>query len=257
MRDDRLLGGADQRRVLSRIVLRRLPLLDRPSGRQIPVDEIVRRGLVGHHVGPDAAPDELGQDVGGVAEQSHRHGRPLGARIADERERVVEILRLPVEIARGEAHLDPTLLALDREHRCAGQRRGQRLRAAHPAQARGQDPLVGELTAAVLAAGLGERLVGALDDALAADVDPRAGGHLAEHHEALAVELVEVLPRRPFRHQVRVGEQHARRIAMRLEHADRLARLDQQRFVVVELASAPSTIASKHSQLRAARPMPP
>ena len=50
------------------------------------------------------------------------------------------------------------------------------------------------LAAVVLAPGLDEGLVGALHDALAADVDPRAGRHLAVHHQALAVELVEVLP---------------------------------------------------------------
>ena len=93
-----------------------------------------------------------------------------------------------------------------------------------------------QLAAEVLAAGFGERLVRALHDALAADVDPAAGRHLAVHHQALAVEFVEVLPRCPLRHEVRVGDQHARRIGVRLEHADRLARLHQQRLVVVELA---------------------
>ena len=99
--------------------------------------------------------------------------------------------------------------------------------------------LSASIAAVVLAPGLGEGLVGALDDALRADVDPRAGGHLAVHHQALAVELVEVLPRRPFRHEVRVGDQHARRVGVRAEHADRLARLDQQRFVVAQARAAP------------------
>ncbi len=184
-------------------------------------------------------------------------GLPPRARVAQDRERVVEVRRLPVEVARRKPHLDPARLAFDRQHRRAGHRRGERLRAAHAAEPRGQDPLVGELAAAMLAPGLGERLVGALHDALAADVDPRAGGHLAEHHEALAVELVEVLPRRPFRHEVGVRDQHARRVGVRLEHADRLARLDQQRLVVARGRRSAATIASKHSQLRAARPMPP
>ena len=88
----------------------------------------------------------------------------------------------------------------------------------------------------MLAAHLDEGLVGALHDALAADVDPRAGGHLAVHHQALAIELVEMLPGRPVRHEVGVGDQHARRIGMGAEHADRLAGLHQQRLVVFELA---------------------
>ena len=111
-----------------------------------------------------------------------------------------------------------------------------RLRAAHAAQPRGQDPAAGEAAAVMLAAHLDEGLVGALHDALAADVDPRAGRHLAEHHQALAIELVEMLPGRPVRHQVGVGDQHARRIGVGAEHADRLARLDQQRLVGFELA---------------------
>ena len=90
--------------------------------------------------------------------------------------------------------------------------------------------------AAMLAPGFGEGLVGSLHDALAADVDPRSRRHLAEHHQALAVELVEVFPRRPFRHEVGIGDEHARRIRVGLEDADRLARLDQQRLVVAEFA---------------------
>jgi hypothetical protein len=90
-----------------------------------------------------------------------------------------------------------------------------------------------EVAAVVLAAHLDEGFVGALDDALRADVDPRAGGHLAVHHQAFLIELVEVLPGGPVRHQVGVGDQHARRIGMRAEHADRLAGLHQQGLVVL------------------------
>ena len=88
----------------------------------------------------------------------------------------------------------------------------------------------------MLAAHLDEGLIGALDDPLGADIDPRARGHLAVHREALAIQFVEMLPIRPFGDQVAVGEQHARRIGMGAEHPDRLARLDQQSLIVLELA---------------------
>ena len=146
--------------------------------------------------------------------------------------------RLLVEVARAQAQVDARLLALDRQRRRAGEGRRQRLRAAHAAEARGEDPAPGEAAAEVLPAGLDEGLVGALHDALGADVDPGAGRHLAVHHQALAVELVEVLPGRPLRHQVRVGDQHARRVDVGAEHADRLARLDEQRLVVAERRAA-------------------
>ena len=98
--------------------------------------------------------------------------------------------------------------------------------------------LPSQIAAEVLTAHFDERLVRALHDALAADVDPRARRHLAEHHQAAAIEFVEVLPRRPVRHEIRIREQHARRIGVRAEHADRLARLDQQRLVAASSVAA-------------------
>ncbi len=94
----------------------------------------------------------------------------------------------------------------------ARHRRGERLRAAHAAQARGQDPLARGVAAEVLARGFHERLVRALQDALRADVDPRAGRHLAVHDEALGLELAKVLPGRPLADEVRVRDEHARRV---------------------------------------------
>ncbi len=211
-----------------------LPLGDGPALRQVAVDRIVRRGLVGDGVGPHAAPHQLGEDVDGVAQQPDRHRllRPVG--LLDHRQRLVEAAGLLVEIARAQAHLDARGLAFDGQARGARHHRGERLRAAHAAQARRQDPFAGEAAAIVPAAELGEGLVGALDDALAADIDPRARRHLAEHHQALAVELVEMLPGRPVRHDVGIGDQHARRVAMGAEHADRLAGLHEQRLVALE-----------------------
>ena len=156
----------------------------------------------------------------------------------DPLERSVEILRLLVQIARAKARVDPALATFDRQRTRAGETRGERLRATHAAQSRRQDPAAPEVTAVVPAARLDECFVRPLDDALTADVDPRSGGHLAEHHQALPVQRVEVLPRRPLRHQVGIGDQHARGIGMRAQDADGLAALDQQRLVGLEPAEA-------------------
>jgi hypothetical protein len=86
----------------------------------------------------------------------------------------------------------------------------------------------------MLAGEFGEGLVGPLEDALRADVDPRPGGHLAVHRQAQRLQPPELLARRPVRHEEGVGEQHARRILVRREDADRLAAPDQQRLVVPE-----------------------
>ena len=90
--------------------------------------------------------------------------------------------------------------------------------------------------AEVLPRQLRERLVRALEDALRPDVDPRAGGHLAVHRQALPLELAEDVPGRPTADEVRVGDQHPRRPLVGPEHGDRLAALDEQRLVVGEAA---------------------
>ena len=80
--------------------------------------------------------------------------------------------------------------------------------------------------------------VGSLNDALAADVDPRACRHLPVHHQALLLELAEVLPVRPLADQVRVGDENARRHGVGAKDADRLSALDEQGLVVFELAQS-------------------
>jgi hypothetical protein len=79
-----------------------------------------------------------------------------------------------------------------------------------------------------------EGLVGALHDALRADVDPRARGHLAVHHQAFTIELVKMVERCPVRHQVRIRDQHARCIRVGTKYADRFSRLHAQRLVRFE-----------------------
>ena len=153
-------------------------------------------------------------------------------RHVEHRERLVQRLRLYVEVAGLQAHGDAARAALHCQHAEARHGRGQRLCAAHAAEPRRQDPLAGDSIAEIAAAHFGEGLIGALHDALAADVDPRTGGHLAEHREPLAVELLKVLPGGPVRHQIGVGDEHARRVRVGREHADGLAGLHQQGFAL-------------------------
>jgi hypothetical protein len=79
----------------------------------------------------------------------------------------------------------------------------------------------------MLASDFDECLVSALHDSLGTDVDPTARGHLAKHHEPFAVEFMKVVPGCPGRHEVGIGDQHARGVGMGAEDADRLSRLDE------------------------------
>src|SRR6185312_11537416 len=114
---------------------------------------------------------------GRVAEERDRLRLARFRVTRDARERVVEIARLLVDVARANAHVDAALLTFDVERARTRKTRGERLRAAHAAETRGENPLAGQIAAVVLTAHLDERFVRALDDALRADVDPGAGRH--------------------------------------------------------------------------------
>src|SRR5213075_48370 len=113
------------------------------------------------------------------------------------------------------------------------------------AEARGEHEASCERAAEVTLRTLGERLERSLHDALRADVDPRARGHLAVHHEAALLELSEVLPRGPLADEVAVRQQHARRLVVRAKHADGPARLHEQRLIILE----PTELADDHVEV--------
>ena len=111
---------------------------------------------------------------------------------------------------------------------------GERLGAAHTAQARGERDRARQRSIETPPGDLGETLVGSLQDSLGADVDPRTRRHLAVHREAEMLQPPELLPVGPVGHQMGVGDQHPRRHLVGAEHANRFAGLDQHRLVVLE-----------------------
>ncbi len=157
-----------------------------------------------------------------------------GLRLADQFERAVERVRLAVAVAGGDALVDARFVHLDAEKRGAVHRGGERLGAAHAAEAGGEHEPAGEGAREVAAGHGAEGLEGTLEDALRADVDPRAGGHLAEHREAGAFERAEVFPGGPAAHEIGVGDQHARGAGVGAEHRHGLAALDDQCLVMIE-----------------------
>ena len=80
----------------------------------------------------------------------------------------------------------------------------------------------------------GESFVGALQNSLRADVNPAAGGHLAVHHQAGAIELVKISPVAPVADEIGIGDKHARSVGVRAKNTDGLAGLDQESFVIFE-----------------------
>ena len=84
----------------------------------------------------------------------------------------------------------------------------------------------------------GESFKRALQDALASDINPGAGGHLSVHDQAQLFQAVKLVVVGPVPYKIRVGKQDARGICVGAEHAHRLARLHQQRLVVFQFAQA-------------------
>ena len=82
----------------------------------------------------------------------------------------------------------------------------------------------------------GESFKGALQDALASDVDPGAGGHLAVHDQAQLLQAVKLVVVGPVAHQIRIGEQHTRGVGVGPKNAHRFARLHQQGLVIFQVA---------------------
>src|SRR5262249_11235709 len=86
----------------------------------------------------------------------------------------------------------------------------------------------------MFSAGRRKRFIGALDNALRADVDPASGSHLAVHGKLQRLEAVELITRRPMWYQIRVGNEHARRGCKGTEYPHRVAGLNEQRLVIFQ-----------------------
>ena len=206
----------------------------RQAAGDVTVERVVGAGLVGEQVGDDAALGQRGDQVGAVAHQTDRDRFLFPQLFFQDAQRLVEVVDHDVAVAAFDAALDAGGIDFDAEEAGAVHSGGQRLGAAHSAQTTGGDQLAAQVAAKVALAGGGKSLKRALDDALRADVNPTAGGHLAVHHQPGALQLAEVLPVRPVTHQVGVGNQDARRPLMGAEDSHRLAGLNQQSFVIAQ-----------------------
>ena len=186
----------------------------------------MRRSLVGHHIEALTPTHQFGFDLCRVTDQSDQFRPTIGGGLPRPAQALVDGVRQPVDITDLLPASGARLVDLDDERHAFVHRNGQRLRTAHPAQAGGQDHAAAKGFAEMLASELGKRLVRALQDALRADVDPRARRHLPVHRQALPLELPERVPVRPLADQVGIGNQHPGCPLVRAKDANGFARLD-------------------------------
>ena len=211
------------------------PLFHGPTDGEIAIHRIVRTGLIGHSIWFDALLHHLRKDLGGVAKKGDGDRLAIGFGLIKQLHGMFEIGCLRIDVAGAESHIDATLLAFDGEHTGTGHGSGSRLGAAHAPESGREDPTSGPIAVVVLPRHLGKGLVCALNNALATNIDPTTGSHLAVHHQTLGIEFVEMLPIGPVRYEIAVGNQHTGRIGMSAEHAHRLSALDEQGFGIVQL----------------------
>src|SRR3954462_8717489 len=102
-----------------------------------------RRGAPGDN--PAAVAGQLGEPLAGVAEQADRQADALVGGLADAVDGIVDVGGHLVQVAGLEPAGDGVRVALDVEACGTGERRGQRLGAAHAAQAGVQDGAAGQV----------------------------------------------------------------------------------------------------------------
>ena len=159
--------------------------------RHITIERIVRARLICQYVGNHAAFDDFRQDVGAVPDETDRNRLPIFARCVDQLERLVKRPRDLIAITAFQSLLDARWIDIHSEKDGAVHGGGERLRATHSAQAAGQNEFSFKRPAEMFAACGRKSLKRTLHDSLAADVNPRAGGHLAIHGQSQALEAIE------------------------------------------------------------------
>ena len=101
-------------------------------------ERVVGRGLVGDDVDRYIAAQQLGDDLGGVTDETDRQGALRVSGCGGASDRVVEVGGAGVEVAVFDASFDPGGVAVDADRDAAVHGDRQWLRAAHPAESRGE-----------------------------------------------------------------------------------------------------------------------
>ena len=144
----------------------------------------MRRGLIGQNVRRDVAPQQFGKHIGNIAHQPYGQRPVVCPGIERPFEGHVEIVGHPVAVSGASPAFDSGTIHVNAQKRGFVKRRRQRLRPAHAAEPTGHDQPALQRGPKVLSSAGGERFVGALENALGADVNPASGGHLAEHRQS-------------------------------------------------------------------------
>src|SRR3989442_591709 len=212
----------------------RVCVSDGKPARDVSAERVMGARLVRDDVRSDPALHEFGMDLGTVPDEADRQRGPARLRVVSHLQGLVEFEDDPITISLRHAPPNPGLIDLDVEADAFVHLDRERLSPSHAAHPARQDESTFQRASEMFPRAGGERLVGPLDDSLGSDVRPSASRHLPVHREAQLLELVERLPVRPLRDEVRIRDKDPRRVAVRLEDRDRLPALHDEGLVVAE-----------------------
>ncbi|MBA7605004.1 hypothetical protein ES703_12132 [subsurface metagenome] len=224
-------GGQGPAMVLGRVTDSQFVQLGQVTDRNVG-SQVVGRGLVGDDVGDGATLHHGRVNFGGVAHQPDGQGFALSAGLIHPGQGLVQVGSHTVAVAFLQLALDALGTNLHVQDHALIHGHCQGLGAAHAPHAGGEDQFAFERGHPVVLLGCCQvGLVGALEDALGADVDPRAGGHLAVHHQARPVQRVELLLGGPAGNQVGVGDDNAGGVGEGFGHIHRPAGLNTESLI--------------------------
>ena len=145
---------------------------------------IMRWRLVGDDIRHHSAYDEFGIDVGGVGDEAYGLGFVLVQCLLDQGHRFLQVFHQHIHVRGFQATLSAGRIYLHNEPHTVVHGDGQGLSPAHSPKAGAEHELALQAGLEMRLGRCAEGLIGALEYALRADVDPAPGSHLAVHHEA-------------------------------------------------------------------------
>src|SRR5260370_39740956 len=113
------------------------------TGRDISVEDITRRCVIGDHIRLNPPSYQFGIDVSRIAQQSDRERLSEITSFADLIKRLVQRTGDCIAVAGIQTALDVLLVYLNGKHGGAGHCRSEWLRTCHPSQTRRQYPFTG------------------------------------------------------------------------------------------------------------------
>ncbi len=114
-------------------------VFERHPVRHIPIQRVVRAGLVSENIRNYPTLYDFRKDIRAVTDEADRKRLSISARLIDQFEPFIERVRDFIAVTALQSLLDPRRIDFDSQEKRAVHGRGERLRAAHSAETAGEN----------------------------------------------------------------------------------------------------------------------